>query len=157
MKPRCIALIAAAVLVIGASSQAAADDVAVIVNKSNTTDTLSLAQVRKLLLGEETKLGGQKASVFLTAPGLADRTAVIKSACGMSETDFNMHFMQAQFKGETVDAPKALSNAAQLRQAVAGAPGGIGFIRASDVDDSVKVIKINGTMPGQSGYPITAK
>jgi phosphate transport system substrate-binding protein len=156
MKPFCISLIAAAVL-IGGASRAAADDVAVIVNKSNSTDSLSVAQVRKLLLGEETRVGGQKASVFLTAPGVADRTAVIKAACGMTETDFNMHFMQAQFKGETLEAPKAVSSSAQVRQAVAAAPGGIGFIRSADVDDSVKVIKINGIVPGQPNYPLGVK
>jgi phosphate transport system substrate-binding protein len=157
MKPVCIVLIATAVLIGGSAPRAAADDVAVIVNKSNSTDSLSVAQVRKLLLGEETRLGGQKASVVLTAPGVADRTAAIKSACGMSETDFNMYFMQAQFKGEMREAPKAVSSSAQVRQAVAAAPGGIGFIRAADVDDSVKVVKINGIAPGQPNYPIAMK
>jgi phosphate transport system substrate-binding protein len=157
MKPASIVLIAVVLLSFGSTSRAAADDVAVIVNRANTVDALTMAQVRKLLLGEEGRLGAQKASVFLTAPGVADRTATIKAACGMSETDFNMYFMQAQFKGETVQAPKAVSSAAQVRQAVAAAPGGIGFIRAADVDDSVKVLKINGIAPGQPGYPIALK
>jgi hypothetical protein len=37
------------------------------------------------------------------------------------------------------------------------APGGIGFVRAADADDSVKVLKIAGVAPGQPGYPIGVK
>jgi hypothetical protein len=33
-------------------------------------------------------------------------------------------------------------------------PGAIGYIRASDVDGSVKVIKINGRSVGDAEYPL---
>jgi hypothetical protein len=33
-------------------------------------------------------------------------------------------------------------------------PGAVGYLRASDVDDSVKVVRVNGLLPDDDGYPM---
>jgi len=137
--------------------RAADDDLVVIVNKGNPVENLSKAQLRKLILGEQDSWpGGKKVSVILRTPGQPERSGVLSSVCGMSEDDFNQHWMHANFAGETGGAPKALGSAVAVRQLVVTLPGGIGFVRASEVNDSVKVVTVDGVSAGQPGYKIKA-
>jgi phosphate transport system substrate-binding protein len=153
-----VVLIATALLDLGATSQAAADDVVAIVNKSNPVDGLTMVQLRKIVLGQETKWpDGKKIAVLMTTPGQAERDSTLKIVCSMSETDLTLHFMHASFKGETADPPKAVGSGVQVRQAVAGTANAVGFIKASQLDDSVKVITIDGSAPGQPAYKLKLK
>jgi hypothetical protein len=45
----------------------------------------------------------------------------------------------------------------QVRQAVAGAANAVGFIKASQLDGSVKVITIDGSRPGEPAYKLKVK
>jgi hypothetical protein len=40
---------------------------------------------------------------------------------------------------------------------VSGTPGAIGYLRGSDVDDSVKILKVDGHAPGDAEYPLKIK
>jgi len=149
-------LIAIAVLFgVDVGSQAGPRDVAVIVNRANPTDGLALTQLRKIVLGQEMKWpDGKKIAILMTTPGLPERDMTLKIVCGMSETDFTLHFMHASFKGETADPPKAVGSSVQVRQAVAAAINAIGFIKAADADGTVKVLTIDGSSPGQPAYKL---
>jgi ABC-type phosphate transport system substrate-binding protein len=157
MKRLVLALLATA-LVGSAHSWAAADDLAVIVNKSNPIAALTMIQLRKILLAQEGKWpGGGKIIVWMTSPGQAERAGTLKIVCGMSETDFTLHFMHASFNGDGGDPPRTAGSGALVRQSIAGSPNGVGFIWASQVDDSVKVVAIDGNRPGQPGYKLIPK
>jgi phosphate transport system substrate-binding protein len=133
----------------------AGDDLAVIVNKSNPVDNLTKAQLKKLVLGEQGSWpGGKKVSVVLRSPGQPERAIVLRSICGMSEDDFNQHLMKANFGGETGAAPKSLGSAAAVRQLVMSIPGAIGFIRMSEVNDTVRAITVDSVAAGQPGYKV---
>ena len=164
MKRACVVLVATALLGFGAVSQAAEDDVAVIVNKSNPAASLAMPELRKILLGPRPKWSsGMNIIVLMTQPGQAERSATIKIVCGMSETDFMLHFVRTwrQHDGSSNaasgDAPKVFDSGVQLRQSVASTPGAIGFIKASQVDNSVKVVSIDGNLPGQTAYKLKLK
>ena len=45
----------------------------------------------------------------------------------------------------------------QVRQLVAGTTDAVGFIKASQLDDSVKVITIDGIGPGDPAYKLKLK
>jgi hypothetical protein len=65
--------------------------------------------------------------------------------------------MHASFNGEGGDLPKNGGSGQQVQQLVAGNPNAIGIIKASQVDDSVKVIPIDGRTPGQPAYQLKIK
>jgi len=135
-----------------------AGDFAVIVNKANPVTALSMAQLRKILLAQEAKWpAGGKIVVWMTSPGQPDRAATLKIVCGMSETDFTLYFMHASFNGESGNPPSAGGSGAAVRQSIASAANGVGFVPASLVDDSVKVVAIDGTRPGQPAYKLKLK
>ena len=158
MKRISVVLIAGALLGLGVIPQAAADDVAVIVHKSNPIDGLTMGQLRKIGLGQEAKWpSGKKIAVLMTTPGQPERDSTLKIVCGMRETDFTLHFMHASFSGETADPPRAVGSGVQLRQSVVSTPNAVGFIKASQLDDSVKVITIDGSRPGEPAYKLKVK
>jgi ABC-type phosphate transport system substrate-binding protein len=167
MKRLCVVAIAIALVGFGAASQAAADEVAVIVNKSNPVDGLTMAQLRKIVLGQETKwTSGKRIAVLMTTPGQPERDGTLKVVCGMSETDFTLHFMQGVLSASShlgssglprLDPPKAVGSSVQVRQLVAGTTDAVGFIKASQLDASVKVVRIDGSGPGQPEYKLKLK
>jgi phosphate transport system substrate-binding protein len=146
------------ILVIAAGTtllMGADDDLVVIVNKSNSVDNLTKAQLRKLVLGEQSSWpGGKNVSVILRTPGQPERSGVLHSICGMSEDDFNQHLMRASFAGSTGGAPKALGSAVAVRQLVMTLPGAIGFVRAADLNESVKAVSVDGVAAGGPGYKV---
>lgn len=157
-KRAALALVAMVLVAFGTPSRAAADDVAVIVNKSNPISSLTMTQLRKIVLAQEGKWpSGGKIVVWMTSPGQPDRASTLKSVAGMTETDFTLHFMHASFNGDGGDSPKAGGSGAQVRTSIAGSPNGVGFIWASQVDDSVKVVAVDGSRPGDPAYKLKSK
>jgi len=147
----CIAFAATAPVIAGD------DDLVVVVNKSNSVDNVTKAQLKKMILGEQpTWSAGKKVSVVLRAPGQPERDGVLRSVCGMSEDDFNQNWMRASFNGSTATPPKSLASGEAVRQLVTILPGGIGFLRVADANDSVKVVSVDGIAAGQPGYKIKA-
>jgi phosphate transport system substrate-binding protein len=133
------------------------DDLVVVVNKSNPADNVTKAQLKKMILGEQPSWSaGKKVSVVLRAPGQPERDGVLRSICGMSEDDFNQSWMRASFNGSTATPPKSLPTGVAVRQSVAGSPGAIGFLRAADVDETVKAVTVDGIAAGQPDYKIKA-
>ncbi len=164
MKRVCVVLVATALLMFGTVSQAAEDDVAGIVNKSNPAGSLAMTQLQKILLGPRPKWSsGMNITVLMTKPGQPERSATIKIVCAMSETDFMLHFVRSWRKhdgssnADSGDAPTVISSAVELLRLVASTPNAIGFIKASQVDDSVKVVAIDGSLPGEAAYKLRPK
>lgn len=149
-------LIGASVWMFLAASLGAADgDIVVVVNKSNPIDNVTKAQLKRMMLGEQGKWSAdKKVVVVLRAAGQPERTTALKTICGMSEDDYNQHIMHADFAGGSAEPPKTMGSAAAVRDAVAGTPGGIGFMRASDVNGSVKAISVDGISAGEPGYKV---
>jgi ABC-type phosphate transport system substrate-binding protein len=171
MKRLLVVLGAAAFFGFGAASLAAADDVAVIVHKSNPVDGLTLGELRKIVLGTQAKWPNQqKIAVLMTTPGQLERDTTLKIVCGMNETSFNLHFSHASFKEglanlhgpkwsppAMAELPTAVGSGVQVRQSVAGTANAVGFIKASQLDGSVKVVTIDGSRPGEPAYKLKLK
>ena len=150
-----LTIVAAAVLLLEVSPGSAAgggppassvpdDTLAIIVNQSNTIDDLSRSHWPN----------GRRITLVMMDPGLSERKAVLRDVCHMNETEFSRHFLQGLFTGEVFVSPKTLSTAVGVRKFVFNVPGAIGYLRASDVDGSVKVIKVNGHRSDESDYPL---
>jgi phosphate transport system substrate-binding protein len=138
-----------------APASGADDDVAVVVNKANAADDLTKAQLKKILLGEQTSWpGGKKVVIVLRPPGQPDRGTVLRVVCGMSEAEFNDHLMKANFGGDTGAAPKVAQSPLAVRQLVMTTPGAIAFLRVSEINDTVKQVKVDGAAAGSADYII---
>ena len=158
-------MIAAAVLLLEVSpggaaassaTQTAADDnLAIIVNQANSIDGISLKELRTVFLGERSHWpNGRRITLVMMDPGMAERKALLRDICHMNETEFSRHFLQGLFTGEVFVSPKTLSTPVGVRKFVFNVPGAIGYVRASDVDATVKAIRVNGHRVEDPEYPL---
>jgi ABC-type phosphate transport system substrate-binding protein len=143
---RAQALLLAAILVAGSallfhSAAAAGEEVDIIVNKANTIDGLSLADAKKVFMGDKTTWpSGKRVTVLMLAQGLPERAVVLRQIYKMPEEDLGQYFTAAAFAGKISAPPKETATAALMKQAVAANPGAIGYVKKEDVDDTVKVV-----------------
>lgn len=138
-----------------AASQAKQDSLAIIVNQANPVDNLSSAELRAVFLGERSHWpNGRRITLVMMEPGQPERDTVLHDICRMSEYDFRRRFLQGLLTGEVLVSPKTLSTPVGVRKFVFNVPGAIGYLRPSDADDSVKVIKIDGHSPNDADYPL---
>ena len=148
-------------VVVGPSSKpTAAPDggrvpLAVIVNRSNPVDAVGRNELRTLFLGERTTWPhGRRVTLVLREPGQPERVGALRLIYGMSEDDVTRHFIHQTFTGSTATGPRAVATPDGVKRFVFNVPGAIGVIRLADVDDTVKVLKVNGVSPGDPHYPL---
>lgn len=154
-------LLAAAVvslLVVGAVSPArtsAPDDIAVVVHPDVPVDSLSFAELRRVLLGDrEFWSSGVRVTLLIRAPVARERDIAVKNICEMSEAQFRQHWIAKVFRNETPTGPKIVYSAEMAIDQVTRTPGAITFVEASRVTKAMKVLKIDGMTPGQAGYKV---
>lgn len=142
-------------LALAAALAARGTDLAVIVHGANSLENLSLAELRTILLGQRGHWpSGKRITVVMRDSGEPDRTAVLQAVCRMSESEYNRAIEQAVYNGALSGAPKQLNSAAGIRKFVFNVPGAIGIIASSEVDKTVKVIRIDGLAPGDPKYKL---
>lgn len=151
-------ILAAAVLVAAlaawpALAQTAAGDLAIVTNPNTPVNDLSFADIRQVLKGERQYWTKDLPVVlFVRAPTSTERSAVLDVIYQMSEPQFKQYWIAKQFRAETATSPKNLKTNEATQQFVAATPGAIGFMAARDVKPGVKVLKIDGHLPGETGY-----
>jgi len=132
---------------------ASEQNLAVVVNLSNPIENLSMAELRNLFLGERSHWpNGRRITLVMMEPGQPERAAVLGLICQMNESDFKNHFLRGLFTGEVFVSPKTLATPVGVRKFVFNVPGAIGYLRATDVDASVKVIRVDERLPEEKGY-----
>lgn len=133
-------------------------DLAIIVAKTSSLANVSSAELAKIFRAEKSKgPDGAKFVLAMREAGSDERAAALAGIYKMSDADYGKYFLQATFVGLVQSAPRQISSAAAMRQFVASVPGGIGYVRSSDVDDSVKAVTIDGHAPGDPTYPLKLK
>jgi len=133
----------------------AESNLAIIVNSTNPAEGMSLVELRKVFLGERSHWpNGRRITLVMMEPGQPERKALIREVCQMNESDFSRHFLQGVFTGEVFVSPKTLASPVGVRKFVFNVPGAIGYIRASDIDSTIKVIRVDGRLPSDRDYTL---
>jgi len=136
-----------------------AGEIAIIVNKNNPTDSLSFRKlVRLLKAGQQYWEHGPKIYLILRESGSPEKAMILQGVYGMSEKELKTFWLAKIFRGEMSRFPKVLYSAAAVKKFVSRIPNAISFIVATDADEKIKVLKIDGKLPGDKGYRLkTAK
>ncbi len=143
-----------------APSAWAGDPIVVIVNGANPVENLSMAELKKLFLGDKARWDtGKAVAAVMVGPGVPERAAFLKTVCGMSDADMAKYFMQAAFTGKPNVPPKDVTSVAAVKSVVAGSPGAIGFVRAAEFhgdgsDGGIKSVKIDGVVASDPAYKL---
>lgn len=131
------------------------ESLAIIVNRDNPIENLSMADLRTVFLGARSHwANGRRITLVMMEPGQPERDTLLRDVCRMSESDLRRRYLQGLLTGEVLVSPKTLASPVGVRKFVFNVPGAIGYLRPGDVDDSVKVIRIDGHLPGDAEYPL---
>jgi ABC-type phosphate transport system substrate-binding protein len=138
-----------------AGQSATAEPLVIVVNRSNPVDDLSLAELRKVFLGNRSHwANGRRITLVMRDPAEPERKTILRDVCGMNEDQLKNHFLHGLFTGEILVSPKILATPTGVRRFIFNVPGAIGYLRVSDVDASVKVVRIDSLLSDDKGYKL---
>jgi ABC-type phosphate transport system substrate-binding protein len=134
--------------------KAQTEDMAVVVNKANPVNSLSSGELQRIFLGETQFWNKSKnvVTVIMRAPEAPERDMVLNVLYRMSDTEYRKYWIGRINKGEASSAPAEVFANGALQGLVRDIPGSIGVVKASEVSSGVKVLKVDGHLPGDSGY-----
>ncbi len=148
-----------AILLCAFSAEAVtADPVAIIVNLENTTEGVSSSELVKIFKQEKQHWpGGKQIYLVMREAGSPERAIVVKKVYRM-RNDFELKklWIMKQFRGTLFSFPKVLKSNEAVTTFVHHAPSAIGYIDAASVDDRVRVLPIDGKLPGEAGYLLSS-
>jgi hypothetical protein len=149
-----IAVMALAAMPTG-TSMAAESDIAVVVRPDTPADGLSFAEIRKLLLGERQFWASSlRVTLLIRAPAAHEREVVLKTIYRMTEAQFRQYWISKVFRAEAASGPKIVYTNEMANELVAAIPGSVAFVDAAQVPKGLKILKIDGKLPGEKGYPL---
>ena len=129
-------------------------EVAVVVNPKNPVSTVTRAELRKIFAGEKrTWAGGLSVKLVVRVPGSYERVVLLR-LLGMSEGEYKQHWIAQIFHGEAQAEPVALFSNGMQKEAIGAFPGAIALVTRGDVKPGMKVLKVDGHLPGEPGYPV---
>lgn len=128
---------------------------AIVVNLANPIKNLSTVELRSLFL-ERTSYwpNGRRIAVAMLDYQYTERRSALRQIYRMDENAYQGYFIHAVFRGDVFTAPRTLASPELMRKFVFNAPGAIGYVRSSDLDNTVKVVKIEGRLPGEKNYSL---
>ena len=133
----------------------AAAPVAIVVGPMAPVDDLSFAEVRKVFLGERQFWNPKTRVVLLMrAPVSPERDVVLRTIYQMSEAQFRQYWISKVFRADVAAGPKIVYSTETAYELVAAIPGAIAFVDADKIPKGLKVVKIDGKLPGDQGYPL---
>ena len=138
------------------SAQSAGEgDVAVVVNDDTPVTDLSLAEVRKVFLGERQYWNAKLPVVLLVrAPVARERDVVLRVIYQMTEAQFKQYWVAKIFRAEVTSPPKIVYSNDMQYDLVTAMPGAIAFVDSRNVRPGVKVVRVDGLLPGDKKYPL---
>ena len=138
-----------------AAQTARGTDIAVIVHPDTPVSDLSLSEVRKVLLGERQYWNSKLPVVLLIrAPVARERDVVLRVIYQMSEAQFKQYWVAKIFRAEIVSPPKIVYSNDLQYDLVSAMPGAIAFVDARNVRPGLKVLRVDGHLPGEREYPL---
>jgi len=129
-------------------------DVAVVVNPNNPVTGVSLVDLRKIFAGEKHSWpGGLPIRLVVRTPGCHERLALLR-LLGMSEGEYKQYRTGQLLRAEAPSEPVEVFSNGFQKEAIKALPGAIALMDSQDAKAGVKVIKLDGHLPGEAGYPL---
>jgi len=129
-------------LLVALATSAAAADFVVIVNPDNPVSSLSVRDAKNIFLGKKGNWDNGGTIVLYSQFNSVLTDAFAGDVLGKSAQQFSTFWKKALFTG-TGRPPVELKDDAEMKKFIAADPKGIGYISASAVDGSVKVVKLH--------------
>lgn len=133
----------------------AQNGLAIVVHKDTEVDNLSLVELRNIFLANQQFWANRSRIILLVrAPQSDERDFVLDTIYQMDEAQFRQYWIAKMFRAEVPRGPKIVFSTDMALDLVVAIPGSISFIRADEVTDDVKLMRVDGKLPSDEGYPL---
>jgi hypothetical protein len=148
----CVLLLLA--IAAAADAPATGSGFAVVVSPDVPINGLSMAELRKLFLGDRQFWNSNlRVSLLIRAPVARERAVIVWTVCRMSEAQFGQHWIGKVMRADTTSSPRQFNSNQAALDLVRSSPGAIAIVNATQVA-GMKVLPIDGKMPSDPGYPL---
>jgi len=128
---------------------------AIVVHKDTNVDNLSLQELRNIFLANQQFWPDRSRIILLVgAPQTDEREFVLNIIYQMDEAQFRQYWIAKMFRAEVPRGPKIVFSTEMMLELVVAIPGSISFTDADQVTDDVRLVRIDGKLPGDDGYPL---
>lgn len=135
-----------------------AETLAIIVNHENSTVDLSFNELINIFKAEKQywdRKGMGKVYLTMRRSGSKEKEAALKLLYRMSEEELKKFWIGKIYRGEVADFPKVFESDISMKKFVLKVKNAIGIISSANADDTIKVLSIDGKLPGEDGYKLT--
>lgn len=133
---------------------AAGDPLCVIVAAGSKQTELSLSMLRRVFRNQPTDdAGGNRFIPLNSPPGTRERIDFDKRVLGLAPEEVARYWIDQRIRGS--QAPRTANSLDLSVRVVARLPGAISYAPKSLLRADVKVLRIDGKLPGEPGYPLT--
>jgi len=141
---------------LSASLSAAGRSFAVVVSPDVPATNLTMEEVRRVfLLKKNFWKPGLPATILLPESGSPTRSFLLKTICRTDEPGLKRLILEKLYRAEIDLAPKVVGSGKETVSFVLSSRGVVGIVPAEDsTGASVKVLRIDGKLPGEAGYPL---
>jgi hypothetical protein len=152
------ALIGAVLLCLSAGAaagQGTSGAVAIVVHPQTRLEGLTFKELRAIFRAERQFWpDGSRITLLVRAPVAAERKLVLDQIYRMSEDEFRQYWIAKMFRAEVPAGPKIVYSTDMARELVTAIPGAITFMPAGLAGNGLKVLRIDGALPGDPNYPL---
>ena len=128
---------------------------AVIVNAGTPVDALTLAELRRVFLGDRQFWSGDlRVTLLVPRPGSPERELLLLRVYEKSEAQYRHYWIAKVFRTEVTTAPKVVSSDRMAADLVRQIEGAVAVVSAANVPAGVKVLKINDRAAADPDYPL---
>jgi len=140
---------------VNADDAEAQSPLAIVVHKSLPIDNLTLDELRSIFMADQQFWPNRtRITLLVRAPGADERSFVLDRIYQMSEAQFRQYWIAKMFRAEVPRGPKIVFSSGMALDLVVAIPGSISFSRADTVTDNVKIVRVDGMLPSDDGYPL---
>lgn len=147
---RALPLLCCIVGLLAGGAESAGAQIAVIANVDTEIEDLRLAELRDLFLGRPTSLSSRPVVLIENRDV---REQFYRSALSMGVREVKQRWIQVVLTGGRMRPPVEV-DADDVVSLVAETSGAIAFVDAPPEHEDVRVIRIEGYLPGEAGYPL---
>jgi hypothetical protein len=127
---------------------------AVVVHRDNPVTNLSMTELREILLGNRHYWRGTQEIVLLLPNSASTERETALRLVDMNDSSYKQYWSERTGAGKAGVAPATVPSSGIALSLVSETPGAIAVVPMADVRDSVKVVKIDGHLPSEPGYPV---
>jgi len=128
---------------------------AVIVNSAIKQESISMDNLKKMLIGDiRFWEGGELITLLIQAPVSWERDTLLSQVMEMSEPQYRQFWISKVFRTEVASGPKVVLSNEMAAILVSKIPGAMAFVNNDEIPIDTRVLKIDGFLPDDENYPL---